>query len=166
MAGIFSPWTQLRDEDERVRGGFGLGLAVVRSLAELLGGKVKLESGARPWQRVPLVGAAESPAPGGAPTSCEIPQSGARPLRILVVDDVEINRQFLRKILETDGHRVDEAAEGASAVQLVRETPYDVLLLDCFLEGADGTEGIDGFEVARRVREYEGGSADGYRSSR
>jgi CheY-like chemotaxis protein len=145
QAAIFAPWTQLRREDERLRGGSGLGLALVHSLTELLGGRVTLESepgrGSVFTVFVPLKSGVSKGAPGRRAGEA------ATPFRVLVVDDIAINRRFLRKVLETDGHRVDEAGDGTTALRMAQETRYDLLLLDCFLD-----DDIDGFEVARRIR--------------
>ncbi len=62
--------------------------------------------------------------------------------RILVADDQDYIRSFLRMMLEKDGHEVDEAGDGNSALSLCRENHYDLVLLDIFMPDKDGIETI------------------------
>jgi len=66
--------------------------------------------------------------------------------RVLIVDDQEANRLLLRDLLESQGHEVTEAVDGAEALQRVADAAPDVVLLDV------GMPGIDGFEVCRRIK--------------
>ncbi len=65
---------------------------------------------------------------------------------VLVVDDEETNRELLRDLLEAQGHQVTEAENGEQALQEVKESPPDVILLDVMMPG------LDGFEVCRRLK--------------
>lgn len=65
---------------------------------------------------------------------------------ILIVEDNDDAREALRMLLELDGHVVEAAAEGTQALEIVRAKNPDVALVDI------GLPGIDGYEVARRVR--------------
>lgn len=67
--------------------------------------------------------------------------------RILVVDDDAKNRKLLRDILESRGHTVAEASDGATALRLAAETSPDVVLLDIMMPG------LDGFEVCKRLKQ-------------
>jgi DNA-binding response OmpR family regulator len=67
--------------------------------------------------------------------------------RVLVVDDDANIRQVLRLYLERDGHRVEEAVDGSTALDLAAEGRFDLVLLDVMLPG------IDGLEVCRRLRD-------------
>ncbi|MCB8952034.1 MAG: response regulator transcription factor [Ardenticatenales bacterium] len=66
--------------------------------------------------------------------------------RILVIEDEDRIRQFLQRGLTYEGYRVDAAADGRIGLELARDTPPDLVLLDIMLPG------IDGFEVCRRLR--------------
>ena len=66
--------------------------------------------------------------------------------RILVVDDEPTVREVLRRYLEREGWQVREAADGRSALQLLREDPPDLLILDLMLPG------VDGLSITRRLR--------------
>ena len=70
--------------------------------------------------------------------------------RILIVEDNDDARDALRMLLELDGHVVEAAAEGREALDLVRAKDPDVALVDI------GLPGIDGYEVARRIRAVDG----------
>lgn len=69
---------------------------------------------------------------------------------ILIVEDNDDAREALRMLLELDGHTVEAAAEGGQALDVVRAKDPDVALVDI------GLPGIDGYEVARRVRAGHG----------
>lgn len=66
--------------------------------------------------------------------------------RILVVDDEERNRRLLVAMLEADGYTATEAADGAQALDLARQSPPDIVLLDIMMPG------MDGYEVARALK--------------
>ena len=66
---------------------------------------------------------------------------------ILVVDDEQRNRRLLRQLLEAEGHRVSEAADGEAAIECVDQSPPDVILLDLSMPK------MDGFEVCRRLKQ-------------
>ena len=65
---------------------------------------------------------------------------------ILIVEDNDDAREALRMLLELDGHVVEAAAEGSQALEIVRAKDPDLALVDI------GLPGIDGYEVARRIR--------------
>lgn len=74
------------------------------------------------------------------------PGSADLPGRVLVVDDMAVNRVLLRDLLEADGHQVSEAATGPEALALVLTHPPEVVLLDVTMPV------MDGFEVCRRLK--------------
>ncbi len=63
--------------------------------------------------------------------------------RILVVDDVDSNREVMTRILKRDGHAVETAEEGAEALRKLRQEPYDLVLLDVMMPGVDGLQVIE-----------------------
>jgi CheY-like chemotaxis protein len=66
--------------------------------------------------------------------------------RILVVDDLDLNRELVRTLLEASGYSVEEAAGGAEAVAAAWQRPFDLILMDLQMPG------MDGFTAARAIR--------------
>jgi CheY-like chemotaxis protein len=129
---------------DRAEGGLGLGLALVQRLVHLHGGTIVAASagvgqGATFTVRLPIIPTPTPAEPARADTA-------AAPQRILVIDDAEDNREMLRILLTLEGHHVTAAPDGASGIeQVVAERP-DVIIVDI------GLPGLDGYEVARRLR--------------
>jgi two-component system CheB/CheR fusion protein len=139
----------------RLKEGLGLGLTLVKSLVEMHGGTVGVTSpghakGSEFTIRLPAAPSAErgrrgENAGGGRPTV-----RGA--LRVLVVDDNVDAADSLRMVLEVQGgHTVRVAYDGAAALAAAAEFHPDAVLLDIGLP-----KGMDGYEVARRLRSVPG----------
>ena len=136
----------------RSEGGLGIGLTLVRSLAEMHGGSVTATSegsgkGSEFVVRLPAVaaGAAETPRLPAKPT-----QAIAHRARILVVDDnVDLVRGLVR-LLELLGHDVQSAYDGPTAIEAARVHRPAFVLLDL------GLPGMDGYQVATRLRQEQG----------
>ena len=144
---IFDLFIQAERTPDRSQGGLGLGLALVKSLAVLHGGRVEAHSeglGKGSEFVVFLPCLAEAPA-AGAPRS-ESPSRGTRGLKVLVVDDNVDAAQMLATLLEMNGYEVAVAYDGRSALATAVQAPPDVALLDI------GLPDIDGHELARRLR--------------
>jgi two-component system, sensor histidine kinase len=146
LSGVFEMFTQ-GEPSRRSRDGLGIGLTLVRSLVRMHGGEVEASSagrgrGAEFVVRLPMV---ESPAQHRAPRTAT---AAAEPLRqrVLVVDDNHDAADSLGLFLELLGAEVTVAHDGATALQRVAELEPRVLLLDI------GMPGMDGHEVARRIR--------------
>jgi two-component system CheB/CheR fusion protein len=145
---LFQPFIQAPQSLERSHGGLGLGLVMVKGLAELHGGGVHVESegvgrGATFTVRLPLIPAplavGPRPTPGGG-------RHNSGPLRVLVIEDNVDAGDMLRDLLALDGHEVEVAYDGRSGLELSRDFRPDVVLCDL------GLPGMDGFEVARAMR--------------
>jgi PAS domain S-box-containing protein len=146
---VFDLFSQAERSADRAQGGLGLGLALVRSLADLHGGTVACTSaglgqGSCFTVSLPRL-AAEGAVPGGA-THSAAAAHGQRPLRILLVDDNVDAAEMLAMLLQGDGHEVTVVHNGADALARARAAPPDVALLDI------GLPGMDGHELARRLR--------------
>jgi CheY-like chemotaxis protein/two-component sensor histidine kinase len=143
---LFSAFAQADRSLDRSRGGLGLGLALVKGLAELHGGEVEAISGgpgrgAEFLVRLPLT---EEPAPV-APAAGR-PELPAERRRILVVEDSKDAAEALRVLLELRGHEVRVAHTGPQGVAAAKEWRPDVVLCDI------GLPGLDGYGVARALR--------------
>ncbi len=144
---IFDLFIQAERTPDRSQGGLGLGLALVKSLAVLHGGRVEAHSeglGRGSEFVVYLPCLAEAPAanvPGASAAS-----HGTRGLKVLVVDDNIDAAQMLATLLEMNGYEVDIAYDGRSALASAVQAPPDVALLDI------GLPDLDGHELARRLR--------------
>ncbi len=143
---LFRPFTQANAEIARRYGGAGLGLAVVKSLAKLMGGDLTVTStpgrGAsfRLAIVLPIAAADQSGSPHAQQT-----KTPARRLAVLCAEDNPYGRVILNTILTELGHRADFVASGEEAVEAVKRG-YDVVLMDVTLPG------IDGLEATRCIR--------------
>jgi signal transduction histidine kinase len=143
---VFDLFMQERRSLDRAQGGIGVGLTLVRRLVELHGGRVDAYSegiamGSTFVVRLPRT----EPGETAAPTVAKSP-STALPLRIVIVEDDPDGREALRLLLVRSGFEVHEAIDGESGLELVQRLQPDVVLLDI------GLPGLDGYEVARRLR--------------
>jgi signal transduction histidine kinase len=150
-------------------GGTGLGLAVAAAMAGAMGGSIRHAEGpggvgSTFTVELPLPVASTSEAPAAAPPATA-PGSGsiggkapprARPLRVMVVDDVAANRMVAAALLTQAGHSVIEAADGLAALEMLEQVGEggaqrpDAVLMDLSMPG------MDGFTAATRIRALPG----------
>ena len=145
LARVFEPFYQAPQQVARVTGGLGLGLAIVRKIVELHGGRVSAHSdgpgtGSRFLVELPLA-AAQAPLPLAAAAL----HSPAR--RVLLVDDNVDAAATTARILEQFGHAVEVAHTGADALAACARSQPDVAVLDI------GLPDMDGYALATAIRQ-------------
>lgn len=146
----FDPFFQERQGTERARGGLGLGLAIVRSLVEMHGGRVQARSDGEGHGSCLAVTLPEcAPVEKSQPQMASFPTGGHG--RILIVDDNVDAADSAAALLETPGYEVRAAYDPQTALALLDEFEPDVAVLDI------GLPGMSGYDLARRLRAHPKG---------
>ncbi len=142
MTRIFDKFTQADGSTTRVYGGTGLGLTISKHIIEMMGGRMSVRStlgeGSTFGFRVPL------PLDANAKEEAyDLTLIGGK--RVLIVDDIEINRNLFTEQLQSWGLQTDVALDGVDALAKIRGAqeqgrPYDLILLDFLMPGINGQE--------------------------
>jgi CheY-like chemotaxis protein len=156
LAHIFEMFSQVAPALERSQGGLGIGLALVRGLVELHGGKVEARSagpgkGSEFIVRLPVLGTPIQPSQEPSRAGAQSPAGTRR--RILVVDDNRDAVDSLALMFQLRGHDIEIAHDGLEAVQAAATFRPDVVLLDI------GLPRMNGYEAARHIREQPWGKS-------
>lgn len=152
LQGLFKKFTQADSSTTRNYGGTGLGLAICKHLIENMGGNIHAESAPNIGSKFIAKFTADSATQESV--SENIPQqhrTDTIAARILLVDDVEANREIATLILQDYNHTITTASNGINAVEIYREkyADIDLILMDCQMPE------MDGFEASKTIRKYE-----------
>lgn len=147
---VFERFSQADVSTTRKFGGTGLGLAICKGIVEAMDGTIWVEStlgqGSNFQFSVPL------PEVEGfeiISRDSGHPKALARPMTILVADDIEANRDLIRLRLSREGHGIVEAVDGLEALNKVSSSTFDMVLMDAHMPK------MDGFEAIREIRARE-----------
>jgi PAS domain S-box-containing protein len=151
---IFDMFSQVDRSIERSTGGLGIGLALVKGLVDMHGGRVTAESagmGKGSTFTVRLPALESRPERGGEGTPAEGPATNAPGRRILVVDDNRDSATSMAMMLGLMGNQVRTAHDGVEAVRVAEAFRPQVVLMDV------GMPRLNGYEATRRIREQPWG---------
>jgi CheY-like chemotaxis protein len=152
LESIFDMFMQVDRSPERSQGGLGIGLTLVKRLAEMHGGTIEARSagegqGSEFVLRLPIIDKPSHP----TATVSEAAKDATSQRRILIVDDNKDSADSLAMLLEITGNKTYMAHDGVEAVEAIEKHRPEVVLLDI------GLPKLDGHEVCRRVREQPWG---------
>jgi signal transduction histidine kinase len=158
---LFQSFAQVDSGISRKFGGTGLGLAISKRIVEMMNGTIWIESGEGNGSSFIFTINAEVPAapevsasPDGSPrdsNAAEETSDNFEGRRILLAEDVDINREIVLTILEPTGLIIDEAENGQAAYDKFTANPdgYDLIFMDIHMPG------MDGYESTRLIRAFE-----------
>ncbi|MCG8639590.1 MAG: response regulator, partial [Desulfobacterales bacterium] len=151
LALIFEPFQQLETPYTKKHGGIGAGLAIVKTLCELMGGGIEVESeiakGSTFTVRLPLHTPDDIEELPTVPITADKKKTGPRTTpSVLIVEDEGINRVYLKQLLMKKPYTILEAQDGEMAIYMTNRHHPDFILMDI------GLPKLNGIEAIRRIR--------------
>lgn len=147
-ARLGAAFEQMDNSISRIHGGTGLGFAISKRIVEMMNGSIEVETELGKGSRfICTVKVGLDSVVSHAESGNDSPQNSSLAGRhILVVDDVEINRDIIIAFLEDTGAIVEDASDGNLAVEMCSQKQYDMILMDLHMPG------MNGFEATRLIR--------------
>ncbi len=157
LATIFDTFTQADVSTVREYGGTGLGLSITKLLLNLMGSQIEVASevgqGSRFFFTLPVSEGISEVSSSEEQISSPQERKHMSALRVLLVEDMAINRMVLQQFLASWWNLTsDEAANGQQAVEMAQQAQYDLILLDVRMPV------MDGYQAAKAIRELPGGN--------
>lgn len=148
---IFGAFTQVDGSSTRRHGGSGLGLTIVKELAELMGGQVHVESvvgtGSHFWVDLQLREAPDEAAPIEVAGSADGDDQVS--ISVLLAEDDLVNQMVVEEMLKMLGCDVDVVSDGDAARRAAAQGRYDIVFMDCHMPV------MDGYDATRHIRSDE-----------
>jgi len=155
---LFASFVQVDSNIARKFGGTGLGLAISKKIVELMNGEIRIESEARKGSS--FIFTIRAIVPNESASKIQDDEASEEKIdfsgyKILLADDVEINREIVLAVLEPMGLEIIEAEDGQKAFDLFSSNPetFDLIFMDIHMPG------IDGYEAAKLIRAHKHPSA-------
>ncbi len=147
---IFDPFVQENKRITKKYGGTGLGLSISRRIVQLFGGDIRIKSALGEGSDFSFtIWLKETQAQQAEEKKMSDPTGKFKGKKVLVVDDVEINRMIVLSLLEPTGADIEEADDGKTAVEKFQNSPtgtYDIIFMDIQMPE------MDGYEAAEKIR--------------
>ena len=135
---LFQRFSQADTTSSRPFSGAGLGLAISKTLTETMGGRIGVETAVGEGATFWFTFEAPQGAMAHAAAEGDTPPASLDPIRILIVDDVDANRQLATALLAPFDVSLTSAQNGADAIEAALQQPFDVILMDLQMPGMDG----------------------------